>query len=334
MEPAVTQSRETDALVFDVSPYMIEDGPGIRTTVFFKGCPLRCSWCSNPFGLSPRAEIAYNQGRCISCGACIAACAQGALQLAGESIAMDRGKCTVCGSCVDVCLSNARILTGRTCSARDIATRVMRDSQFYRRDGGGVTLSGGEVLLQPSAATEILDLCRSEFIHSAVETSGYGPWPALRSLLERCDLIFVDIKHASDQAHRRLTGVGNRLIMENITRTAQHVQEHGTPRFVLRLPVIPGLNTDPENMQRTADFIAGLPGRPEVNLLPYHQLGVTKYEMLDMVYGASDVPVPSPTLLRKYEGILRTSLPECGCSSGGWQIDRTVSAVRAAAVKP
>jgi pyruvate formate lyase activating enzyme len=299
---------------------MIEDGPGIRTTVFFKGCPLRCVWCSNAFGLSREPEIVYNRRKCVLCGACVAACPQNALRMESQGVALDRDKCTTCGSCVSACLSAARAIAGRTYSPREIVSKVLDDSKFYRRCGGGVTLSGGEVLLQASAAAEILDLCRCELIHSAVETSGYGPWPALRSLVERCELIFMDIKHSSDEAHRRLTGVSNRTILENIRLTAQHVAISGSPRLVLRVPVIPGINSDYDNMVGTARFIAGLPIAAEINLLPYHQLGAGKYEMAGLQYGLDWVQAASAALLDESREILRDLAPEWSCTIGGGEI--------------
>jgi len=308
-------------MVFDISRYMIEDGPGIRTTVFFKGCPLRCVWCSNPFGLSREPEIVYNRRKCVLCGACLTACPQNALRMEPQGVALDRDRCTTCGSCVTACLSAARTVAGRIYSPREIVLKVLDDSKFYRRCGGGVTLSGGEVLLQAPAAAEILDLCRCELIHSAVETSGYGPWPALRSLVERCDLIFIDIKHSSAEVHRRLTGVSNQAILENIRRTAEHVFAAGSPRLVLRVPVIPGINSDQDNMAGIARFIAGLPGAAEVNLLPYHQLGTSKYEMAGLKYGLDGVQGASVALLDESREILRNLAPEWRCTIGGGEIE-------------
>lgn len=313
-----------DAVIFNISRYMIEDGPGIRTTVFFKGCPLRCSWCSNPFGLSPQPEIAVNRQKCSLCGSCVNACPQRALRTDGEQISFDRSRCRACGRCAVECVSQARTVVGHAYSTCEVVAKIRQDARFYRRDGGGVTLSGGEVLMQASAAVEILDFCRCELIHTAVETSGYGAWSSLLEILKRVDLIFIDLKHRSDEVHRRLTGVGNQLILDNIARTSEYVSRNGSPRFVLRLPVIPGLNTDRENMEGTAEFIAGLGCHAEVNLLPYHQLGAGKYDMLNIGYRIPDIQPPSQKLLNDYVRILKHHLGEQGSSVsvGGWAIDR------------
>ncbi len=300
---------------------MIEDGPGIRTNVFLKGCPLRCKWCSNPFGLSRKPQIAYNQRKCVLCGACVAACPENACTIEGGRVQTDREKCTACGACAEVCLTHARVLVGEEYTAEEVIQRVREDSAFYRRDGGGLTLSGGEVLMQPEAAEEILRVARASMIHTAIETSAYASWERLERLLPLCDLVFVDLKHIDPQAHLRLTGVPNKRILDNIRRLWTYAAEKGSPEVVLRLPVIYGLNDDDDTMKATARFIAGLPGTVAVNILPYHKLGITKYEMIDLPYPLDPDEDGDPARLTAYCDVIRRTAPGASCSVGGGEID-------------
>jgi glycyl-radical enzyme activating protein len=309
------------AVVFDISRYMIEDGPGIRTNVFLKGCPLRCKWCSNPFGLSRAPEIAYNRRKCILCGTCVEVCREQACTLQDDRIQTDRDRCTACGRCADACLTHARVLVGAEYTAAEVIQRVREDAAFYRRDGGGVTLSGGEVLMQAEAAREILRLARASMIHTAIETSAYAPWKRLEQLLPLCDLVFVDLKHIDPRAHVQLTGVPNDRILENIRRLAAYVAKHGSPQLVLRLPVIRALNDDRPTMHATARFIGELPGTVTVNILPYHELGITKYEMIDLPYPLDPDAEGDLEGLKAYCDIIRQYAPTAPCSVGGGEID-------------
>jgi len=191
---------------------------------------------------------------------------------------------------------------------------------FYRRGNGGITLSGGEVLMQAGVAKKLLMMCREQMLHTAIETSAFASWDILESLLPHCNLVFVDLKHINSDTHQRLTGVRNEGILNNIRRLAGYVLTAKTPRMVLRLPVIPGLNNDEKTMQETARFIADLPGAMEVNLLPYHRLGTGKYEMVDLVYELNSLAPLDKSALHLYKEVIDSCCPHCRCSMGGGEI--------------
>jgi pyruvate formate lyase activating enzyme len=247
-------------------------------------------------------------------------CPEGAISFVDGAIVTDRKKCKACGSCAEACLYNARALVGKWRSPSEIVQQVVKDAMFYRRGRGGITLSGGEVLMQADAAKQVLEICREQMIDTAIETSACAPWEKLESLLPYCNLVFVDLKHIDPATHKLLTGVGNELILENIRRLAAYVAKAGAPRMILRLPVIPGLNNDEETMRKTGLFISGLPGPMDVNILPYHPLGSGKYEMVGMVYGLSSLNPPEIKALQRYKEILDSCCPDCRCSIGGSEI--------------
>ncbi len=309
------------ATIFDIGRFRNEDGPGIRTIIFFKGCPLRCLWCSNPFGLSRNPQIAVNRDRCTSCGGCVEACPQGVNTLAEGSLSLDFAKCTACGACVLPCPAGCRMVSGKEYTAQELYREAAKDAAFYRKNAGGVTLSGGEVLFQHEVAAETLRLCRKNYISTCIETSAFAPWEHLKEVAQHCHIVFVDLKHMDSQRHKAYTGVPNHLILENVQKLCAFAQGREL-RVILRLPVIPGYTDDQENIIATAAFVSGLPGCPELNLLPYHNMGEKKYEMIGRDYGIAEQKMlghSDPRIL-KAQALCQAHAPNCRVSIGGGEI--------------
>jgi pyruvate formate lyase activating enzyme len=276
--------------VFDIQRFSVHDGPGIRTLVFLKGCPLKCLWCSNPEGQKREPELTYRPSLCIRCGECVTACTRKALELAPAKVAVDPSRCRPCGECVNACRTGALSLAGDELIVDDILSAVERDRVFYGPSGetsGGVTLSGGEPLDQPDFAEALLKGAKAMGLHTAVETCGHVPWPALERILKWTDVALYDLKHMDADVHADLTGVSNQLILENAAKAAS------TVRMVVRMPVVPGLTDNTENVDALCEFVAGLAGVKEVHLLPYHRLGLSKYSMLSRTCPLPNLKAPS-----------------------------------------
>jgi pyruvate formate lyase activating enzyme len=264
-------------IIFDIQTYSIYDGPGIRTTVFFKGCPLRCSWCQNPESQKLTPEIAYFRERCKQCGGCVQACPEQALRLTAEGVRRDEALCSRCGSCAEACPDGVMEIIGRRVSAEEVVETVETDRAFFESSGGGVTISGGEAALQADFLTELLDQFRARDIHTALETCGFFSRARLDQLCCRVELILLDIKHPDTVAHENGTGVGNERIFRNFSLLVRHPGPH---RVLLRIPLIPGFNTDEKTVQGILDFArkAGYDG--PVHLMPYNTMIRTKYEKI------------------------------------------------------
>jgi pyruvate formate lyase activating enzyme len=276
-------------VTFNIQRFSTEDGPGIRTTVFFKGCPLRCQWCHNPEGLSPNPELIWYDVRCIGARTCLAACPERALELTAQGMRIDRRACTACGACADACPAGALEVIGRTWTPEALLAEVQRDAVFYETSGGGVTLSGGEPLLQPDFVLGFCRLCHEVGLHMALDTCGTIAWRHYDAVLPFVDLILYDLKIWDGDRHQAATGVGNAAILEN----ARRVAAAGVPIWV-RTPIVPDYTADETNIAALAAFIAAeLPTVRRWDLLAYTNLGQPKYHRLDRAYALEGAPLLS-----------------------------------------
>jgi pyruvate formate lyase activating enzyme len=294
----VTSSKGT---VFNIQRYSIDDGPGIRTTVFFKGCPLSCVWCSNPESQNLAPELMHRDSLCKRCYRCVEACPVGAITVGANGIVIDRDVCTVCGDCVEACPHDAMRITGKEMSVDEVFDVIKRDSEFYGDSGGGVTLSGGEVLLQPDFALALLKRCKEAGFHTCVDTSGQGDTEGLRRLIPYVDLFYFDIKHIDPKVHRAQAGRTN----ENILRNFAEVAASGIP-LVVRVPVVPGFNDSSDAISDIAELVATHAPKATVHLLPYHRYGQQKYDMLGLDYELEAAATPSPEFLKAARKIVES----------------------------
>ena len=287
-------------IVFDIKKFSIHDGPGIRTTVFMKGCPLRCWWCHNPESQRLKPEIMLREERCILCAACLDVCAQGAISVNGNGVVTDRELCVQCGLCAEICYAEAREVVGREMSVAEVMAEVEGDLSFYDESGGGVTFSGGDPLMQRDFLLGLLIACREKEIHTAVDTSGSFSWQTVEKVRPYVDLFLYDVKMMDDERHMEVTGVSNRLILQNLELLS--ARGH---KIVIRVAIVPGINDDEENIRRTGAFAASLPYLEGVSLLPYHDTAVHKYASLNRVYQMGDVEHPADERMAALAEILR-----------------------------
>ncbi|MGO8788657.1 MAG: glycyl-radical enzyme activating protein [Terriglobia bacterium] len=287
--------------IFDVQRFSIHDGPGIRTTVFLKGCPLRCPWCSNPESQCALPQLLYLRSRCIRCGRCVSACPEDGLNLLSDAVVINRAKCLPCEECSRVCPSGAMRLVGRSATATDVLAEVERDRVFYQHSGGGLTVSGGEPLSQPEFTVALLNGARTLGLHSAVETAGLAGPETVERVLSRADLILFDIKQMDSDAHRSVVGEDNAAILGNARLAARLGVD-----MIIRVPVIPGFNDQPHQIAAIGEFTRSL-GLSQLHVLPYHRYGTAKYANLGQRHGMPETVPPSQTqietLCRGLEGL-------------------------------
>ena len=286
--------KQLMGLIFDIQRFSVHDGPGIRTTVFLKGCTLRCFWCQNPEGLNLKPEIMFYPEKCIGCGNCIINCPRGAHIFKNGMHMYLREKCVGCGSCTETCYSGALKISGKWMRVEDVMKEILRDKVFYEVSNGGVTLSGGDPLVQSDFSLALLKRCKNEGLHTAIETAANCRWDVIEKLLPFIDLVMMDIKHMDPEVHRRVTGVTNNLILNNAKRLA----ETGKP-LIIRVPVIPGVNDTAEQIEAIAKFVQPFENLQLLELLPFHRLGEGKYRALGLNYPASHLKTPSKTKMRR-----------------------------------
>ncbi|ACN13544.1 PflC1 [Desulforapulum autotrophicum HRM2] len=275
--------------IFNIEHFAIHDGPGIRTIVFLKGCPMTCIWCHNPEGLSTKRHIVRYDKKCIGCGKCVKACPQGALEISSsDSIVLDAKKCIACGKCVDVCCANAIEMVGKTFSPREVADITLKDVAFYDESGGGVTFSGGEPLFQWQFVRECSKLLRKRGVHIAMETSGCVKEDIIKEIAPHVDLFLYDLKHIDPVEHRKYCGIRNESILDNLELLSRMGKE-----IIIRMVVIPGVNDSPGTVERLCEFLKGIIGIRYISLLPLHKSATEKYNRLDKEFLLSDFEVPN-----------------------------------------
>lgn len=293
----ITAMSET-GLIFDIKKYSINDGPGIRTTVFFQGCPLACQWCHNPESQARTPVLMCRVNRCVLCGECVGVCQNNSISINGTA-ATDRTACKTCGACADVCYNGAREISGYRANVEQVMSEVLRDMPFYESSSGGVTFSGGEPLMQHRFLLDLLHACREKELHTVLDTSGFAAWEVLDSLHDYVDLFLFDLKMMDDDRHIQYTGVSNKLILSNLKQLA----ESGSAIYI-RIPLIPGINDDEENLRRSGEFIRALPNIVGVELMGYHDLAAAKYEALGMDYLLKETKAPNKLHLNQCAHIL------------------------------
>jgi len=287
----------TSGIVFNIQHYSIHDGPGIRTLVFLKGCPLRCAWCVNPESQLSQPEIAVLPNRCIGCGRCISNCPEQAITSTQTGNLIDRNKCTACGVCCEVCYAEDLQMKGCCQTVCEVLKKIEGDRIFYEHSGGGVTLSVGEPFFQADFTLAFLKACKERGINTVVETCGFAPFEKILPCLPFLDLILYDIKHLDSDVHKLYTGVENSLILENARRLAS-----AGANLVVRVPIVPGYNDSEDNLLRTVEFVKGI-GVNEMHLLPYHGFGAQKYRQLGREYKL-DIAPPTPERMEEIRQML------------------------------
>ena len=285
--------------IIKISRFCTDDGPGIRTVVFLKGCLLNCIWCHNPESQRNEPEIMYDSKKCVNCKRCYKVCNKGCHTFDEHTHAFHSEKCCACGECITVCQAKAIEVVGKKVSANEVLEEIEKDSIFYQTSNGGVTISGGEPLYQPEFTSGILKLCKEKGIHTAIETSGFASEQALKKVLKYCDLVLFDIKETNEENHKKFTGVSLAHIIKNL----ELINEQGI-EFVVRLPIIPGLNDRKEHFDKVKSLAKNMQFCKGIEVMPYHSLGMYKYELLQREYLCSDISEPDNETFTKWKSFL------------------------------
>ncbi|EOL41566.1 glycyl-radical enzyme activating protein family [Enterococcus phoeniculicola] len=305
MDTQNTTLIERSAMVFNVQKYSLYDGPGIRTIVFFKGCPLKCQWCANPEGIERRFQVMYKESVCSDCHACVDVCPMGIHYIDEEGshqVRRDRA-CNGCRACVDVCPMAALNITGEIRTISELMEVIHEDDMFYEQSGGGVTLSGGECTAQPEAALALLQACKADGLHTAIETCGHSRMDRILAIAEYVDLFLFDLKHMNPVRHNELTGISNERILENLKKLLEEGHQ-----IQIRMPMLKMINDSQEEIQQIIDFLLPYKEYPNfkgIDLLPYHKLGVNKYGQLGMEYPVEGDPSLLESDLDRIEGWIK-----------------------------
>jgi pyruvate formate lyase activating enzyme len=293
--------KERKGRIFNIQRFSIHDGPGIRTTVFLKGCALKCFWCHNPESLSPQNQLQFFPERCIGCLRCVRLCQSGATTVDNGQMSFNRVLCARCGACVSECYSEARVMTGYELTVAETMKEIASDLSFYEASGGGVTLSGGEPLLQPDFVAEVLKASRKLRLHTAVDTSGFVSWSAFEKVLPHTSLFLFDIKTMNEAQHRSATGQSNEIILSNL----QQLSQSGAEIFI-RVPVIPGVNDSDEEFEAIGRYVRSLNGVKRLELMPFHGLAKGKYHSLGLNYRAENLEPLKEERLEELASIVRS----------------------------
>lgn len=283
------EHRTVRGTIFDIQRFTVHDGPGIRTAVFMKGCPLRCPWCQNPESILKTPQVTYFPMLCVGCGSCVKVCQQKAISSTGKNLIekIDLTLCNHCGECAVSCCSRALQLIGQSVSVDEVFDTVMKDSLFYQNSGGGVTFTGGEPTYQPEFLTEMVKHFKKQGLHLVIETCGMFPWDSVAEAFSLIDIIYLDIKHVNNEEHQRVTGASNTTILEN----ARHIDEM-QKTIRIRVPIIPGFNDSIEDFGQILHFASGLRNLDKVQILPYHKFGINKYDRIGLGYSLTELEAP------------------------------------------
>ncbi|MGD2038138.1 MAG: glycyl-radical enzyme activating protein [Desulfobacterales bacterium] len=301
-------------IVVEIQRWSVSDGPGTRTVVFLKGCPLHCPWCANPESQDGQPQIGIFPARCVECHACARECPE-EVAIPAKNGAFSDDRCTQCGKCIAVCHSGARAWLGEEMSVTELIQIIKKDMVFYRKSSGGVTFSGGEPLAQPEFLKAVIEECQKLGIHAAIETCGFFNWEYVKDTVRLADFILFDIKHMGSKRHKAITGVANKRILEN----AKKIARLDIP-LVIRIPVIPSINDSKANIRATARFVRNnLPGALGIEMLPYHRLGLSKYAALGLDYKLHHIQPPDDAYMQMLRNLVAAEGVSCITADSGYE---------------